>query len=368
MESPNQFNTMRTFIKTFLGLSLILFVDSQDYQRCYLRNRSIGICKHVFECSSVKNELQQGLRPRLCGYSGRYPIVCCDQNKIQGISNRISEEKCQEYLKLDIKTTIKSATTPTESMEDVVHAFIIGGENAYFEEYPHMAILGYGPLENIEFKCGGSLISEQFILTAAHCLQSQNGPVSLIRLGELDLASETEHAEPQDFNVLKTFTHPQYDFESFYHDIALIKLDRPVIYTKYVKPACLESKLEFEYNNLTITGWGATEYGGGFHSYLQKAYLYNLPALNCTRSYRPQSGLENGFDEELQLCGGNPKSNADTCQGDSGGPIQAKIQYLPQMYRIVGVTSFGNNCGLIPGVYTKVSKYISWIESIVWPN
>nr|XP_022910650.1 serine protease snake-like [Onthophagus taurus] len=313
---------MRGSIKTFLGLTFILF---------------------------VKNETEI--------VEGR-------------ISNRISEKKCQEYLKLNIKTTITTTTTTTpKSVMKPNFPFVVGGTNAYFEEYPHMAILGYGPSENIEFKCGGSLISEQFILTAAHCLESKDfGPVSLVRLGDLDIAATNESAEPQNFKIQQVFSPPDYDFESFYHDIALIKLDRPVIYTLYVKPACLQSKLDLDHNNLTITGWGALYYGGKLHTYLQKANLHNLPAGNCARSIRAQPRLANGFDEELQICGGDPETMVDACHGDSGGPIQMKIQHLPQMYRVVGVTSFGNNCGLVPGVYTRVSNYISWIESIVWPN
>lgn len=83
--------------------------------------------------------------------------------------------------------------------------------------------------------------------------------------------------------------------------------------------------------------------------------------------------LENGIQEQLQLCAGGTAK--DTCQGDSGGPLQVSTKNYTLdstepycMYKIVGVTSFGKACGFHPGVYTRVYHYVPWIEGIVWPN
>ena len=78
--------------------------------------------------------------------------------------------------------------------------------------------------------------------------------------------------------------------------------------------------------------------------------------------------LRDGIVDESQICAGGVNESKDTCQGDSGGPLQIYHHEVYCMYSLVGITSFGKVCGSInsPGVYTRVSNYVSWIENIVW--
>nr|XP_022900042.1 venom protease-like [Onthophagus taurus] len=361
---------MRFVINIFVIIILATScVTTQEIgEQCILNDGSSGVCKLIFECVSAQNDLKLKIRPKHCGWNGMNPIVCCKQTPILGSRSSKSEEKCiREYSNLDITTTITTTTTTTTTTSKYPVYFAVGGVNAAIAEFPHMALLGYGT-ETKEYQCGGSLISDQFILTAAHCLQSRDlGPVSAVVLGDLDTGTSFDHAEPQHFSVIETFPHPDYDYATFYNDIALIKLDRPAIFTLYVKPACIQTKHDLQHDNLSATGWGALEFGGSMYNYLQKVNLNNLPIKNCLKTYGPQSRLPQGFNETIQICGGNLQARMDTCQGDSGGPLQLKIKDFPLTYRIVGITSFGSNCGLVPGVYTRVSQYDSWIESVVWP-
>nr|XP_022913253.1 serine protease snake-like [Onthophagus taurus] len=348
--------TLKVKVSVLLAVATCVLIQGREIgQSCTLKNGINGICEAVQNCESAQKDLIKKVTPVSCGFNSSTPVVCCEKDNLVK-TPRISERKCREYLRLDTYYPIQ--------------AFIIGGGgiDAEPKEFPHMSLLGYENNASIEYRCGGSLISEQFVLTAAHCLESRElGPVKVVRIGDLDTATDKDDAAPQEFSVINTYPHPNYTIDSLYNDIAILKLNKPVQITTYVKPACLQSELEFK-GRLTATGWGALFYGGDMYNKLQKLDLVNLEKEKCLPTYKPQRKLRNGIDIDIQICGGNLEKSVDTCQGDSGGPLQYEIQFKPPVHRIVGVTSFGINCNLVPGIYTRVSKYISWIESIVWPN
>ncbi|GJQ73800.1 hypothetical protein Trydic_g18740 [Trypoxylus dichotomus] len=231
------------------------------------------------------------------------------------------------------------------------HTPVIGGRDARPQEFPHLALLGYGAANDIQWACGGSLISERYVLTAAHCILDRVlGIVQYVRLGELDVSSTTDDAEERDFTVDDRRVHPLYTPGASYHDIALLRLNDTVqTFTRYIRPACLGTSTALDNVTLVTAGWGLTEVGGPSANILQRT---NLKSVSNERY------------------GG--KERRDSCQGDSGGPLQyTNYDYASGSFlgfvEIAGITSFGRGCGLTAGVYTRVLPYVKWIESIVWP-
>ncbi|KAK9889382.1 hypothetical protein WA026_004657 [Henosepilachna vigintioctopunctata] len=262
-------------------------------------------------------------------------------------------EKCGEYHEWIIKRS-------------TFQYFIIRGSPAISKEFPHMAALGYGPANNIQWLCGGSLISKRYVLTAAHCLRSMEmGVVTWVRLGDNNLTS-VNSLTVQMFSVIERISHPDYSPMSKYNDIALLKLDRPVEFSEYVLPICLSTS-PFDVNNrLIATGWGKTVVNGPRSNALLKVDLEYFPNGVCSQAYADVSkkDLPEGVLPDKQLCAGSRTDNRDTCQGDSGGPLQINTDKL----YLVGITSIGKTCGLpnVPAIYTRVLYFIPWIEQIVW--
>lgn len=116
------------------------------------------------------------------------------------------------------------------------------------------------------------------------------------------------------------------------------------------------------------TGWGVTRFGSKTKTDdLQKVTLSLFPHEECKQLYGRHRKIPQGILRS-QLCAGSRTGKQDTCQGDSGGPIQIMAQGNSCIYYVIGITSFGKSCAVsnAPGVYTKVSYYLDWIEAVVW--
>ncbi|XP_055696327.1 venom protease-like [Lutzomyia longipalpis] len=275
---------------------------------------------------------------------------------------RISAKKCQEYSK---NFTNEMYVEPPS----VFHISVVGGVPANLGEFPHMAALGNPDPDGngTKFFCGGSLISERYILTAAHCV-GQTVP-TVVRLGELDLTKDDDGATPRDYGIEQIFSHPDYKGSSVYSDIALIRLNETVEFYKLVRPACLPQNATEEGLGLAAYGWGHTSFGGTESPFLQKVTLSVFTKEECTPNYPPSRRLKDGLREN-QICAGDYSGLKDTCQGDSGGPLSIYTyneDAFANIYHILGVTSFGQGCGgATPAIYTRVFAYLDWIENIVW--
>ncbi|KAE8573470.1 venom protease isoform X2 [Halyomorpha halys] len=290
----------------------------------------------------------------------------------------IAEQKCEEYGQYVYRIEESPSLLPNQKPDKIkinecnIQTLIVGGVNAMSKEFPHMALIGYGDKPKIDWLCGGSLISPKFVLSAAHCTKPDNrvGQATWVRLGDLDISINNDDAEPIELRIKRRINHPQYNRQRLYHDIALFELEREVQLNTYIRPLCLSTGNDVDIKSAMASGWGHTSWGGRGSSMLQKVNLTVVSNEKCNNNYgrgEYRQQLPNGIVEDLMLCaGGQP--GKDTCQGDSGGPLQIEHKSVYCMYSQIGVVSFGKGCALtFPGVYTRVSNYLEWIESIVWP-
>lgn len=198
------------------------------------------------------------------------------------------------------------------------------------------------------------------------------GSARLVRLGELILSRQDDDAYPIDVIITQRLKHPDYRPPSTYNDIGLLKLQRRMTFNRYIRPACLpdDAAITMTSSKAVATGWGLVENNTRSDSLLKVTLeIFSYADCNDTFLYDIGPRLRMGIVDVTQLCAGSHTDNKDTCNADSGGPLQVYHKTHHCMYTVVGITSFGKACGFAenPGVYTRVTAYLPWIESVVWP-
>ncbi|XP_046998531.1 CLIP domain-containing serine protease 14D-like [Schistocerca americana] len=342
---------------------------------------SAGRCLRVRHCGPALQAIRRGRPPPpRCGFAGLEEVVCCAdvagregdaadlagdggrRDADAGASNDIAADDGAGAAATDRPST--AACGIYKNQWSGPDDYILGGKMAGVGEFPHMAALGYNlpDTEGLSWLCGGTLISDQFVLTAAHCCANRitGRPVS-VRLGTLSPSSGA--AGDSDYGVSRLILHPGYSRRQRYHDIALLELDRRVDLGGAVFPACLDTSPAHGADFLA-TGWGATNAAGTrASSVLMKTTISPFPLSDCQNAYKDR--FPRGLNSSV-ICAGDPQGKTDTCVGDSGGPL---VRGNKAPYTVVGITSLGPKpCGgSVPSIYTRVSSYVGWLEKLVWP-
>jgi secreted trypsin-like serine protease len=226
---------------------------------------------------------------------------------------------------------------------------IVGGEKTDIRQHPWQVALRF----KSTFFCGGSIIAQKWILTAAHCFKySASGGDWRAKAGATNHATMGVWSE-----VERVIVHERYNPTTYENDIALIKLKSPP--AGRVIPLAAASMTVPISQPLEVTGWGATEEGGEGSNELLKA---NVPHADTAACNEPAA--YNGRVRPSMMCAGYREGGIDSCQGDSGGPLVWRTSDGPVL---VGVVSFGEGCArkLKYGIYTQVSAYRDWIDRAI---
>ncbi|XP_015591055.1 melanization protease 1 isoform X2 [Cephus cinctus] len=382
-------------LMTILYLTFILLVTGQIVNgqgSCTTPKYKPGTCINIKECEALINILKQArplpqdsldlLRRSQCGFEGKDPKVCCETE----ISTPVTTEQTVEERPTVIPDPPDVTKHPNLRLLNndicgpVTQQKIFGGNKTGVFDFPWMALIAYNTgAKNPEFRCGGSIINKRYVLTAAHCVTLLPAGLTLIgvRLGEHDLSTERDCDKDenglevvcaeryQDFRIESVHHHPDYSRTKLHNDIALIRLSGDADFRpESVRPICLPigTASRITHKKVTVTGWGATEYGPRSQDLLM-VQLALVDNNECAEIYKKSTKIW-----YKQMCAGGT-NQMDSCHGDSGGPLQSPGIYYGQIRNIqYGVVSFGlRNCGTggFPGVYTTISYYLDWILDII---
>jgi len=369
-----------------LQFGLFIFVvatlhtcSSEEGSPCQTPQQEAGVCISIKICDPLITLLRsQGATPEVasllrqsaCGWGGNYPLVCCPQ-----LLNKAGSTE-----RIDINTPqLPESTSPRYSgvtlprppycgYNNISKTRVVNGVPAQLGEYPWIVALGYRNPRNPEqpkWLCGGTMITDRHILTAGHCVNNRPD-LYVARLGELDLYSDDDGAQPSTIALANAKIHEQYNPTSYTNDIAILTLAEPHN-NPTVTPICLPIDEPLKSNDFVrhypfVAGWGALYFNGPASPNLQTATLPVVTNEQCSRAF---VNFRTTIIDQRVLCAGYLQGGKDACQGDSGGPLMfPRPDHKKATFFQIGVVSYGFRCAEqgYPGVYTRVTAFVDWIQ------
>ncbi|XP_075429363.1 coagulation factor IX [Ascaphus truei] len=292
------------------------------------------------------------------------PFPCGKITSTEAIKKHVTHSYFdpEEYsVTVSSSQNVTNSSRSQENPDDIVPIIvgpddrIVGGTESAKGEFPWQAHLVN---KNRAGFCGGTIINEKWIVTAAHCFLT--GGEFTVVVGEHN--TEVSDGTEQYLKVSQVILHPTYNASQnkYNNDIALIELEKPMELNSYATPICI-GDWDFTENLLKkvavsmVTGWGDVRFQGRPATVLQKLMVPYIDRATCKKSSR-FSVFVNMF------CAGYADQARDSCQGDSGGP---HVTEYNNVWFLTGITSWGEKCAQKDkfGVYTRVSKFTTWIQT-----
>lgn len=248
--------------------------------------------------------------------------------------------------------TVAFAQQGADAVLSPAEAQIVGGQQAARNEFPWQAML-FNP--SGMHVCSGSLIRNNWVLTAAHCLD--NAGIATVTLGGYD-KNDSNEAGHQTFSVKRVIIHPDFNVSTLVNDIGLIELNGSAVESENVKIISMVGIADFMLmqpgTEAVVSGWGAEVEGGWMSAVLNKVTVPLVGSEICAQAYG--SMLQDGM-----TCAGYVDGGMDSCSGDSGGPLM--VPDNAGGMKLAGVVSWGRGCARANayGIYSNVPFFTGWI-------
>jgi len=294
----------------------------------------------------------------------------------------ISSVCCKSQAEVNHAKEVLSKLPRNCGETDVFELNIVEGTPAPLGKFPWMVALGYPPRRSpkpgevlvyhnnkaYSVLCGGSLITDQWVLSAAHCMDTRRPAVA--RLGDLDLDETVNDGATSAVTVpiSQIKVHDQYDKTAKINDVALIKIENKVKFVEgMLMPICLPDKVffnihAFEGEETTVAGWGVLE-TKKYTTHLMEVQVHVTDLEDCRKNYT-EANKNLILDDKVVCAGGKYSELKDACSGDSGGPqMKYVVRDGKEKAYLMGVVSYGLSCAKpgYPGVYARVSSMMKWI-------
>ncbi|XP_053673655.1 CLIP domain-containing serine protease B4-like [Anopheles nili] len=365
---------------------------TQYLSSCQTPDGTGGTCVLVRECPFARAVLKKQdhssndiryLEAIRCGMLETKALVCCNEPNVTQTVEPVDAETIAELVENRFSTREeKRELLPTVCGRDDGYRGPLVGERAMLFHHPWNVLIQHRTKDGEDrFHCGGALISDRYVLTAARCIMDvkKTWTIVSVRVGEYDLqtdpdcTSDDEEAvnctsPTQEFPIEKVIIPENYTgtgSPTVKQDIALVRLAGKVKMTDSVAPICLpleeafRQELNLEGGNFLETGWGKTSDATG--SDFKWNYALSGVSRDVCRSKYPHANIDEGH-----ICA-TPQRDQDTCHGDSGGPLM--YQHAGGAWYLIGVGSFRKQCAIVgePAVYTNVGVFGDWIVDNLEP-
>ncbi|XP_070134850.1 serine protease easter-like isoform X2 [Drosophila bipectinata] len=321
-----------------------------DSKVCETHDKKLGKCRRPRDCPALKSIAEKWKKKiNLTDEEDRYrrSVVACDKRRTFCCEDPLNSEGLELLEKND-------------NICGVFAIYVYSRNTIGPGMQPWITLLEYETQPfGKQFKCGGSLITSEFVLTAAHCISET---LVSVRLGEHDhkfLGNSKIFPEgtPLDVPVEKVFTHPQFDERNYRNDIALIRLKEPVQYTEWIRPTCLprfaDLQMEIqEAESMEVIGWGFTK-PNILEEIPKRAIVQRLGLAQC------------GIDDDTKICVSGEGIDMDV--GVSGGSL-SHVAFYKDRQRMVQAGIMSYKYGHQKTVYTDVAEFMGWITETIVKN